>query len=313
MASIIAGAASSHAFALAEPEDWDKGRKANRAGYARRWGQEPPEHPNVSKETVETNRERYQRIRGGLQRVRQAIDTLTPDVVVLFGDDQHELFTDVVPQLAIYTGDHLKFRQRGGQEAVIEARCPSELARHVLTVCVDAGFDVTEIKRLPEDDMYSHSLAQIVHYYELGMPILPVWVNGIVPPSPSPARCHAFGEMVRTGLESFPGKERVLVYGSGGLSHFTAGYPYGAMEVREGYGSIHEDFDREIVDAVRHGRAADLTKLSSKDFLNHGEIETRQWAIVMGLLGDAPADFVEYEPFYRAIMGMGVAYWSHAA
>jgi Catalytic LigB subunit of aromatic ring-opening dioxygenase len=312
MASIVAAAASSHAFALTEPEDWDRGRAANRAGYARRWGQEPPEHPQLSAETLESNRQRYDSIRRGLSRVRESIQAAAPDVVVLFGDDQHEHFTDVVPQLAIYTGDHLKMNQRGRQEAIIDVECPSQLARHVLTACVDSGFDVTEIKHLPDDEMSSHALAQIVHFYKFGVPVLPVWVNGIVPPSPGPARCHAFGGMVRAGIESFGGSGRVLAYGSGGLSHFTAGYPYSAMEKREEYGSIHEDFDRKLVDAIRQGRGDELTALTSKDFLEHGEIETRQWVVIMGLTHDAEPDFVEYEPFYRGIMGMGVAYWSKA-
>jgi hypothetical protein len=313
MARIVGAAASSHAFALTEPDDWDRGREANRAGYARRWGQEPPEHPKVPTETLEGNRERYRRISGGLQRVRESIAAASPDVVLLFGDDQHEHFTDVVPQLAIYTGDQLKVKQRGHGDSILEVDCPSRLAHHLLEVCIGSDFDVTEIKGLPDGEMYSHALAQIVHYYRVGMPVLPIWVNGIVPPSPSPARCHAFGRTLRAGLESFPGELRVLAYGSGGLSHFTAGYPYAAMQVRETYGSIHEDFDRDLVEAVRNGQASELTKLTSEDFLNHGEIETRQWVTIMGLLNDAKPDFVEYEPFYRAIMGMGVAYWSQAA
>lgn len=313
MARIVAGAASSHAFALTDPDDWERGRAANRAGYARIWGQDPPEHPKVASENLESNRERYARIRGGLEKVRESIAAASPDVVLLFGDDQHEHFTEVVPQLAIYTGEKLRVRLRGRAESVLDVTCPSDLARHLLEVCVAAEFDVTEIKRFPEDEMRSHALAQIVHYYRFGMPVLPVWVNGIVPPSPSPARCHAFGRTIRSGLESFPGQLRVLAYGSGGLSHFTAGYPYGAMRVREAYGSIHEDFDRQLVEAVRQGRGNELTKLTSEDFLSHGEIETRQWVTIMGLLHDAKPDFVEYEAFYRAIMGMGVAYWGAAA
>lgn len=310
MTTVVAGAATSHAFALTEPEDWDRGRQANRAGYARRWGEEPPEHPKVATETLEGNRARYATIRAGLDKIRASIAETSPDVMVLFGDDQHEHFTDVVPQLAIYTGDSLKVRHRGSSDNAILSKCPSELAHHLLEVAIAADFDVTEIKRLPDEEMFSHALAQIVHFYRLDMPVLPIWVNGIVPPSPSPARCHAFGQIIRAGLDSFPGSTRVMVYGSGGLSHFTGGYPYQAMKVRENYGSIHEDFDHKIVDAIRNGRGQELVKLTSEDLLDHGEIETRQWVTVMGLLADSRPDFVEYQAFYRGIMGMGVALWS---
>jgi hypothetical protein len=49
--------------------------------------------------------------------------------------------------------------------------------------------------------------------------------------------------------------------------------------------------------------------LSSSDLLAHGDIELRSWLTVLGMMGKAKAEILAYEPFYRAIMGMGVAYW----
>jgi hypothetical protein len=309
MTKVAAAAASSHAFALAAPETWDQSREMNRAGYKRRWGAEPPVNPKIDQETPEVVAKRLEGLQAGFAKVTQALADTAPDVLIIFGDDQHEHFTQWVPQLAIYTGDRLSVRHRGSDGDDLECVCDSALARHLLQECVDQDFDVAEIKEFPEGLMYSHALAQIVHYYHPKMPIIPVWVNGICPPSPSPARCHAFGRAIRNGLNSFPDQRSAFLYGSGGLSHFTAGYPYAEMEHRETYGSIHEDFDRSVVQAVREGRGNDLAKYTSKDFLDHGEIETRQWVTILGAVEDEKPQFVEYEPFYRGIMGMGVALW----
>lgn len=316
MSKVVGAAASSHAFALWDPDDWDRWREMNRAGYKRRWGVEPPVNPKVEEETPEGVKERYSSIKGGLDRVDSAIKASAPDVMLIFGDDQHEHFTNIVPQIAIFTGESLKVREFTGhslevrhRDPVIEVECDSALARHLLKQCIDAEFDVTEVRSLPEDVLFSHALSQIVHYYDLGMPIIPIWINGIVPPSPSPTRCYEFGQEIRKAIESFPEERKAFLYGSGGLSHFTGGYPYAAMTERVDYGSIKEEFDLQLIDTIRQGRGHDLAKFTSDDFLDNGEIETRQWVTIMGATGDVAPEIVEYGSFYRAIMGMGVAYW----
>jgi len=50
--------------------------------------------------------------------------------------------------------------------------------------------------------------------------------------------------------------------------------------------------------------------MSSKDRLDHGEIELRSWIIVPGAVGSARAEVLAYEPLYRGLMGMGVARWA---
>ncbi len=56
-------------------------------------------------------------------------------------------------------------------------------------------------------------------------------------------------------------------------------------------------------------RGSRLASLTSQDLLDNGEIELRSWIVLLGALGDRPASELVYEPFYRANMAMGVAYW----
>ncbi len=57
------------------------------------------------------------------------------------------------------------------------------------------------------------------------------------------------------------------------------------------------------------GEGKKLSGLSAQDLLDHGDIEMRSWILLLGAVGKTPAKVLAYEPFYRAIMGMAVAYW----
>lgn len=60
---------------------------------------------------------------------------------------------------------------------------------------------------------------------------------------------------------------------------------------------------------MRAGHGAELAKLTSADLLANGDVELRSWISLLGAVGNTPAEVLAYEPIYRGIMGMGVAYW----
>ena len=72
------------------------------------------------------------------------------------------------------------------------------------------------------------------------------------------------------------------------------------------------EFDRPLVAAMRAGNGAVLSELSSDDLFANGNLELRQTIVMQGALGTAKPEFLHYEPFYRAIMGLAVGYWDLA-
>jgi aromatic ring-opening dioxygenase LigB subunit len=106
-----------------------------------------------------------------------------------------------------------------------------------------------------------------------------------------------------------PAAERVAIYASGGLSHFTGGYPWRHYTGSFGYGAISEEFDRAALDWMSAGRGDKLADLTSKDLLDHGDIEMRSWIVLVGAMGQRPARVLAYEPLYSGNMGMAVAFW----
>lgn len=312
MGNIVAAFASSHAFAVLPPERWDEVRERNRKRYTQRYGSEPPVHPRVGEETWEDIQTRYGRVRDGFAALRRVIEKSRPDALIVIGDDQNENFSaQNIPQFAIYTANEAVFFDRSTRESRTYP-CDAETSRTILEGVVEAGFDVSICESFPEDRLISHAHVEPlmrVLLPEADIPIVPIYVNAIHWPGPTPARCFAFGEAMADVVRERLGKKRIAVYASGGLSHFTAGYPWRAYRGLFRYGAISEDFDRKIIQWMTEGRVEEIKKLTSNDLLDHGNIEFRSWIIALGIVGTVPAQMLAYEPFYRGLMGMGVAQW----
>jgi aromatic ring-opening dioxygenase catalytic subunit (LigB family) len=315
MGEIVAALASSHAFAVLPPERWDEVRERNRKSYARRYGVEPAVHPRVEAESRDDVQARYERVQTGFAALRRVLEETRPDALIVIGDDQNENFSGQnCPQFAIYTGGEAVLVDRSMQESR-PYPCDAETARTLLESAVDAGFDVSICESFPENRLLSHAHVEPLMRVLLpaaDIPIVPVFVNAIHWPAASPARCYAFGEALAESIRTHLGKKRIAVYASGGLSHFTAGYPWRVYRGAFAYGAIAEDFDRKIIGWMTEGRAEEIKKLTSNDLLDHGNIEFRCWIVALGMVGAVPAQMLAYEPLYRGLMGMGVARWPMA-
>ena len=313
MGSLVAAMASSHAFAVAPPEKWDELRERNRNMYAQRHNVAvPPPHPQLSAETWEDVKARYGRVRSGLLELKRIIEESKPDALIVIGDDQNENYTSQnVPQFAIYTGADAVFFDRLFKEERTYP-CAAEVSRAILSSAVEAGFDLSFSESFPEKRLISHAHVEPLMRILLpaaDVPIVPIYVNAIHPPAPTPARCYAFGQVLGDIIRNHLPEKRIAIYASGGLSHFTAGYPWRFYRGPFGYGYISEDFDRNILRWMADGHSSKLAGLSSAELLDHGEIELRSWIVLAGAVGAVPARVLAYEPLYRGLMGMGVAQW----
>lgn len=314
MGKIVGALATSHAFAFIEPKEWDDRRAQNRASYQRRYGREPATAPEIESETLDGNERRYGRLREAFDALRKQLVDARADVLVLIGDDQNELFTsENMPQLAIYTGGDFVLSKRA-QHPRARFRSHAEFAQALLERGVRESFDFATLGRFKDDELLSHAHWQFLDHLlpELDLPVVLLVVNAIHYPAISPGRCYALGELIRRFIADRPGSERALIAASGGLSHFTAGYPWKNYRGPFGYGSISEEFDRKLVKKIEAGEGRTLADLTSEDLLEHGDIEFRGWITLLGTIGAVPSRFTVYEPFYRAIGGMGVASWPAA-
>jgi hypothetical protein len=318
MGSIVGGMLSSHAYAFVEPEFWDQRRaERTRPNFAKKYGSVPPERPEVATETLAGNQQRYAAIRAGFNEIFRRLGTLDIDTLVLVGNDQDENFTpQAYPQFAVYMGESFAITSRtagagASSGAPVRYRCAPKVARAIVETALDAGFDPAIIAQFGGDALESHAHREPLQFYDpdAQQRVVPVFVNAIHEPAPSPQRCYAFGRMLRTAIEGCADAGRTLVFASGGLSHFPADYPwseyYGPLTV----GAISETFDRTIVERMRAGDGAALAHLTNDQLMANGEGELRQAIIMLGALDGVTPAVLAYEPFYRAVMGLAVGCW----
>jgi aromatic ring-opening dioxygenase LigB subunit len=315
MGNIIAAMASSHAYTFLEPNTWDKRREFTRSNYKKRFGVEPPDQPQVAEETLESNEARYRRIREGLAFLRDKVLALRPEVLVVIGDDQNENFLENnLPQFAIYLGKEFVAADREGREGH-RYRCDADAAWTILEQSVEEGIDLASSTVFPKGHLISHAHREPLEYFGIdgAAAIVPIFINAIHVPAPTPARCYQFGETLKKVIGLLPESKRIMVYASGGLSHFTAGYPWPHYKGPCTMGSICHDFDRKVVAWMQNGKGDQLAALTNKDLIQNGEIELRQWITLMGIVGSSKPEFLVYEPFYRGLLGMAVGYWDLAS
>jgi hypothetical protein len=265
--------------------------------------------------------QRHAAAQAALDRIGAEIRDARLDALVVIGDDQKELFLeDNLPALLVYTGAKFAHKMRAGRKdwvdwfadvqsryypptGTMEHPVQQALAVHCTEALVDAGFDPAVCTRLPRDEGQGHAFA-FVYQRLLGMalppflppaspqraiPIVPVFLNTYFPPNqPTPARCYAVGQALRTAIESFPGEARVGVLGSGGLTHF----------------AIDEEFDQQIVRALRERDGAALRELPRRK-LNSGNSEIRNWIAMAGATEHLGHGWTDYIPGHRTPAGTG--------
>jgi hypothetical protein len=314
MARIVAGFASSHAYALVEPRGWDKMRERTWARYRSRYGKDAPVDPKIAAESLGERERRYARVREGLVFLGERIREKRPDALVLIGDDQEENFKEEnLPQISLYLGEKVFSTEpaENGRKRGALYPCHTELAQKLADGLLEREFDVAFSRFFPNDELLSHAHCQILRTMTPGadIPVVLVFVNAINLPAITPRRCYRLGQAIKEIIDGLPSGERIVLYASGGLSHFPSSYPFRHYQGPHTLGSISVDFDQRAVELIARGEGDKLGQLSAQDLLDNGGLEMKNWLVLLGAVGKAVPQLLVYEAFYSAIMGMGVGYW----
>ena len=173
---------------------------------------EPELHPNIVDETPEVRERGYRHIREALAFFERQMRETRPDAVIIVGDDQDENFTeDNLPQIAVYTGAEIHTTERASDGSRLRGPkypCHADLAHDLLNGLVDREFDVASCSAFPKDELLSHAHGPIMRRVlpDADIPVVPVFLNAIHVPAPSPRRCYRLGAAMREIIESRAGK-----------------------------------------------------------------------------------------------------------
>jgi 2,3-dihydroxyphenylpropionate 1,2-dioxygenase len=258
------------------------------------------------------------RFRTGLAAARELVARFDPDLVVMFGSDHRRAYEPVIPAISVVLeaegyGDH---GSPTGPYAV-----PGEAAESLLTALLDGGVDAAASRGVKLDHGFGETVGDLLGGLD-ARPIIPVFVNCATPPLISPARAVELGGLVHRFLTSRHCADKVLVVGSGGLSHSPPTLGPGTFGLSEAErkrvsaagrerarASVNPDWDAEI---LRRLAGTDPSPLESlrQEHIDPGGVganEIRTWLAAWAAAGRHPLATLAYEPVPEWITGMGVA------
>jgi protocatechuate 4,5-dioxygenase, beta chain len=154
-----------------------------------------------------------------------------------------------------------------------------ELAWHLAESLIYDEFDMTIANELDVDHGLTVPLSVMCGQPdEWPMRVIPLAVNVIQYPPPTGTRCLALGRAIRRAVESYSGAERVVVFGTGGMSHQLQG---------ERAGLVNRDFDTAFLDRMIADPDAQA-KVPHVDYIRDAGsegVELVMWLVMRGALG----------------------------
>ena len=221
----------------------------------------------------------------GYEAVAKWLAEKKPDVLVFFYNDHATtFFFDHYPTFALGVSAQFPTADEGlGVRPVPPIKGHPGLARHMAHSLVNDEFDISVFQELPIDHGCNSPLTMLwpgaIAAGEWPGALVPIEVNVLQHPVPTPLRCYKLGQAVRRAVESYPEDLKVVVVGTGGLSHQMNG---------ERAGFNNTEWDMKFLDLIERDPKT-LTAMRLADYARLGGTEGAEvimWLAMRGALSD---------------------------
>jgi len=178
----------------------------------------------------------------GFLPVRKWLDEVKPDVAVVFYNDHGlNFFLDKMPTFAVGAAPEYRNADEGwGLPTMAPFQGQPDLSWHLIEHLVEHEFDITTCQEMLVDHAFTIPL-KLFWPQEVPVTTVPVCINTAQFPLPSARRCYALGQAVGEAIRSWDSDKKVVVIGTGGLSHQLDG---------ERAGFINKPFDLKFMDSL---------------------------------------------------------------
>jgi len=197
----------------------------------------------------------------GFPPIHKWLAEVKPDVVVVFYNDHGlNFFLNQMPTFAIGAGpEYVNGDEGWGAPDYPPFASEEKLSWQLINHLVDHDFDMT----ICQDMMVDHAFAlplKLLFPNQPKCPVttVPISINTVLYPFPSARRCAALGKTVGDAIRAWDEDKRVLVVGTGGLSHQLEG---------ERAGHLNPEFDLKFLDSLTREDPNWVTQFSSEDII----------------------------------------------
>jgi len=227
----------------------------------------------------------WKRVFAGYEFSKKWMEELKPDVaIIVFNDHATAFSVDVIPTFALGCAEEYQIADEGwGPRPVPPVKGHAELAAHIAQSVITDEFDLTVVNNMEVDHGLTVPMSLLFGKKDVNeswpCPVIPLAVNVVMFPPPSGNRCYNLGKAIRKAVESYPEDLRVVIFGTGGLSHQISGPRAGL---------INSEWDKNFLDKLGSDPVS-LTKIPHVDYMREAGaegIEMVMWLIMRGALDD---------------------------
>ncbi len=242
------------------------------------------------------------------RRIAEQLEQSRLDTIIIFSTDHlNTFFFDNFPALSVGVSS----RTSGPNDYTPGLRptaltVPEVFAAHVRDTMIYADFDVSITQEFTLDHSWLVPLQFIRPQADI--PIVPVFVNGHMPPLTTSQRAFDLGATVRAAVESWPQPWRVGVMGSGSFS-LEVGGP--RIAPGKNFGVPSPAWAAEVGDLLEAGDFGGLVRAATREQMAAaGNIggELLDWIAMIGAIEQTPPDTLDLQLQF----GHGYPYWSIA-
>ncbi len=205
-----------------------------------------------------------------------------PDVaVVIYNDHGLAFFLDQMPTFAIGAAHEYRNEDEGWGIPTIAPFAGNPLMSwHIIEQMVADEFDITSCQEMAVDHGFTVPMQLFWPDRGPDMPtVIPIVANTVQHPIPTVKRCYDFGRALGKAIRSYPEDVKVVVLGTGGLSHQLDG---------ERAGFINKEFDLMCMEKLVSDPQS-LTSITRHELIRQAGTQGSElimWMMMRGALSD---------------------------
>ncbi|MCX7173555.1 MAG: class III extradiol dioxygenase family protein [Proteobacteria bacterium] len=210
------------------------------------------------------------------------LDKVKPDLaVVTYNDHGLNFFLDKLPTFSVGAAAEYRHADEGWGLPVIQPfQGDAEFSWHLINSLVADEFDIATCQEMLVDHGFTVPMSLCWPEYEkFPIKTIPICINTVQHPLPTPARCYKFGQAIGRAIESYEKDLKVVVIGTGGMSHQLDG---------ERAGFINKEFDLMCMEKIVD-EPESLTRYSIHELVRLAGAQGAEfilWLAMRGALGN---------------------------
>ena len=248
-----------------------------------------PHNPNITSRPDKISVDVQSKLDSAFGHLKGRLSEASPDcLLILTSDHVTNFFYNNAPMFCLGVSDTCTGPAPKELSELRIARATlkvdTKMAKGLLHYGIESGIDFSYSQEMILDHAFMVPLNLLTPNMDL--PIVPLHINGMLPPRPTAARCYRLGqqigEYIRNGYSG-----RVAVLASGSFSGDIGGPKMG---------SIDTALDLEFLDLVKDAKGQAMVDKATAETLDRAGVanEILIWITLQGMLGDLKPSFTDY-------------------